>query len=192
MDQTTSSEAIDCDTPVTIIVKRWPKPDRITEFEQVMSGTTKDAMAFEGHLGANIIKPTKKDDCYRIVFKFDSMRHYLAWENSAIREKWLERYAEVTIGEHEQEVLSGLETWFTLPGGEALIPPPKYKMLVIVWMSIFPLSVLLYYLLTPYLVDMHIVLQIAVTSLTLVSLMTYAVMPIMAKIFHRWLHCSKN
>ena len=192
MEQSNNTATIDCDSPVTIIVKRRPKPDRIEDFEKVMSGTTKDAMTFAGHLGANIIRPTKVGDCYRIVFKFDSMRHYLAWEGSEVRQKWLERYAEVTLGEQEMEVLSGLETWFTLSGTEALIPPPKYKMMIIVWMSIFPLSLLLNYSLNPLINQFHIILQTAIISLTLVGLMTYLVMPVMAKLFHRWLHCNNS
>jgi len=184
------SSAIECDTPVTIIVKRRPKPDRIEDFEKVMSGTTKDAMSFEGHLGANIIRPTKPGDYYRIVFKFDSMRNYLAWEGSELREQWMKRYAEVEQGEQELEVLSGLETWFTMTGEEALVPPPKYKMMIIVWMSIFPLTLLLHYCLVPFISELDTVLQIVITSLTLVTLMTYVVMPIMAKLFHSWLHCN--
>ncbi len=191
MTQTEKHEGIDCDTPVTIIVKRRPKPDRIEEFEEVMSGTTKDAMTFTGHLGANILRPTKPGDCYRIVFKFDSMRNYLAWESSDVRQDWLRRYDEVTLGEQELEILSGLETWFTLPGGEALVPPPKHKMLVVIWLSIFPLSLLIYYCLTPFINNLHIVLQIAITSIVMVSLMTYVVMPLMSKLFHRWLHCDR-
>lgn len=73
MGQTNRPAEIDCDTPVTIIVKRRPKPDHIEDFEKVMSGTTKDAMSFKGHLGANIIRPTKTGGYYRIVFKFDSL-----------------------------------------------------------------------------------------------------------------------
>ena len=181
-------KGIECDTPVTIIVKRRPKPDRIDDFEKVMSGTTKDAMTFEGHLGANILRPTSADDYYRIVFKFDSMRNYLAWEVSEIREQWLQRYAEVTLGEQEQEILSGLETWFTLPGGEALVPPPKYKMMVVVFISIFPLSLLLGYGIRPFISELHIISQSAIMSLILVLLMTYIVMPLTSKVFHRWLH----
>lgn len=192
MEQSNKPAGIDCDTPVTIIVKRRPKPDRTEDFEKVMSGTTKDAMTFKGHLGANIILPTKAGDYYRIVFKFDSMRNYLAWESSEVRQQWLERYAEVTAGEQELEVLSGLETWFTIPGEEALVPPPKYKMMTIVWMSIFPLSLLLYYCLNPFISGLHIITQVAITSLILVTLMTYVVMPLMAKLFHRWLHCSQS
>ncbi len=190
MGQTDKSSGIDCDTPVTIIVKRRPKPDRTEDFEKVMSGTTKDAMTFEGHLGANIIRPIKAGDYYRIVFKFNSMRNYLTWEGSEIRQQWLKRYAEVTLGEQEVEILSGLETWFTLPGGEALVPPPKYKMMIIVWISIFSLSLLIYYCLTPFISELHFIVQMAITTLTLVALMTYIVMPFMAKVFHRWLHCN--
>ncbi|MCZ6803437.1 MAG: antibiotic biosynthesis monooxygenase [Proteobacteria bacterium] len=192
MEQTNKHSGIDCDTPVTIIVKHRPKPDRIEDFEKIMSGTTKDAMTFKGHLGANILRPSRTGDSYRIVFKFDSMRNYLAWEGSEIRQQWLVRYAEVSLDEHEQEILSGLETWFTLPGEEALVPPPKHKMMIIIWLSIFPLSLLLYYCLNPYLSDLHNITQMAITSLILVMLMTYVVMPLMSKLFHRWLHCSKQ
>ncbi len=192
MDNIGKPADIDCDTPVTIIVKRKPKPDRIKEFEEVMSGTTKDAMSFQGHLGANIIRPTRKGDYYRIVFKFDSMRNYMAWENSPVRQQWMQRYAQVEQGEQEMEILSGLETWFTISGEEALVPPPKYKMLVIVWISIFPLSLMMHYFLIPSIHELPGVLQILITSIILVFLMTYVVMPFMAKLFHRWLHCAQK
>jgi len=96
--------------------------------------------------------------------------------------------AEVTLGEQEQEILSGLETWFTLPGGEALVPPPKYKMMVVVFISIFPLSLLLGYGIRPFISELHIISQSAIMSLILVLLMTYIVMPLTSKVFHRWLH----
>ena len=185
------STGIPCDTPVTIIVKRRPKPGMEKEFEEVMTGTTRDAMTFAGHLGVNIIRPTAPGDYYRIVFKFDSMRNYIAWESSGVREQWLQRYAEVTLGDDEQEILSGLETWFTLPGGEAVVPPPKHKMAMIIWISIFPLSIIINYLLRPVLRDLHIVIQIGIVSLVLVVLMTWLVMPVMSKLFHHWLHCDK-
>lgn len=182
---------IPCDSPVTIIVKRRPKPGMEKQFEEVMAGTTRDAMSFPGHLGVNIIRPTAPGDFYRIVFKFDSMSNYIAWEGSDVRGKWLQRYAEVTLGDVEQEVLSGLETWFTLPGGEALVPPPKHKMAIVIWVSIFPLSLLVNYILRPLIGNLHVIVQIAIISLVLVLLMTYLVMPLMSKLFHRWLHCQE-
>ena len=138
-----------------------------------------------------LFAPTKVGDYYRIVFKFDSMRNYLAWEGSEIRAQWLQRYAEVTLGEHEQEILSGLETWFTMPGEEALVPPPKFKMMVVIFLSIFPLTLFFSYILTPFISDLNIIAKTVIMSLIIVPLMTYVVMPLMAKMFHRWLHCDK-
>ncbi len=189
---TKQDSGIDCDSPVTIIVKRKPKPERIDEFEKIMSGTTRDAMMFDGHLGANIIRPTAVGDYYRIVFKFDSMRHYLAWESSDVRQHWMQEYAKVEQEEQEIEILSGLETWFTLPGGEALVPPPKHKMAIIVWLSIFPLSIVLHYILSSLISNFHIVIQIAILSVIMVLMMTYVLMPLMSRLFHRWLHCQKK
>ncbi len=157
-----------------------------------MQGTTRDAMQFEGHLGANIILPTHPGDYYRIVFKFDSMRHYVAWEGSTIREKWMQRYAEVELEPQEIEILSGLETWFTLPGQEALVPPPKYKMFLVTWLSIFCLTLLMSYSVRPFLGDLPLLLQVAVSTLILVALMTYVVMPNISRLLKRWLYCNKS
>ena len=77
--------------------------------------------------------------------------------------------------EQEIEILSGLETWFTLSGEEALVPPPKHKMMAIVWLSIFPLSLLLNYGLKPVISELHVIAQLGIISLVLVTLMTYAV-----------------
>ncbi|MEM7027154.1 MAG: antibiotic biosynthesis monooxygenase [Pseudomonadota bacterium] len=192
MNASNTQSSINCDTPVTIIVKRRPKPSLITEFENIMTGTTQDAMKFEGHLGANIIRPLKENDFYRIVFKFDSMRNYIAWENSDVRRKWMEKYAEVEQGEQEIEVLSGLETWFTLAGEEVLVPPKKYKMFIVTWLSIFCLSVLLNQILKPILGQQNEIAQIAIMSLVMVALMTYVLMPIISKILSRWLYCNKK
>ena len=180
----------DCDTPVTIIVKRRPKPGREKEFEEVLTGISRAAMTFKGHLGVNIFKPTKSTNYYRIVFKFDSRRNFIAWETSDERQQWLNRFSEVDNGDPQMDVLSGLETWFTTPEEEAVVPPPKYKMMVVVWLSVFPLSMLLHLILNPVLGKMHIVVQVAIISLIIVVLMTYMVMPLMAKIFHHWLHKS--
>jgi uncharacterized protein len=185
-----SNNDIDCDTPVTIIVKRRPKPGMEKEFEEVISGISRAAMSFKGHLGINIFRPTPSTYYYRIVFKFDSRRNFIAWETSDIRQQWLQKFNNVDMGDPQMEVLSGLETWFTTADEEAVVPPPRYKMMVVVWLSVFPLSILLNYLLRPLLGELHIILQIAIISIVIVVLMTYIVMPFMSRFFHKWLHSN--
>lgn len=190
MNHTGKDREIDCDTPVTIIVKRRPRPGKEKEFKEVVSGISRAAMTFKGHLGINIFHPTRTNSFYRMVFKFDSRRNFIAWETSDIRQKWLERFNEVDAGDPQMEVLSGLETWFASADEEAVVPPRKYKMMIVVWLSVFPLSVLLNYLLRPMISELNITLQIAVISIVIVILMTYIVMPFMSKLFHRWLHSN--
>ena len=170
-------DTVDCDTPVTIIVRRRPRPGMENTFEEVVTGISRAAMTFPGHLGVNIFRPTRTSSYYRIVFKFDS---------SPERHKWLERFNEVDMGDPQMEVLSGLETWFS--EGEAVVPPSKHKMLVVVWLAVVPISILLNYLVRPWLLDLHIILQIIIISLCIVVIMTYLAMPFMSRLFHRWLH----
>jgi hypothetical protein len=40
------------------------------------------------------------------------------------------------------QVLTGLESWFTLPTQPGLPPPPRYKMALVTWVTIFPLITL--------------------------------------------------
>jgi hypothetical protein len=61
-------------------------------------------------------------------------------------------------------------------------------MMIIVWLAVFPLSIILHLLLKPVLDETHIIVQVAIISALIVALMTYIIMPLMSKLFHRWLH----
>ena len=64
-----------------------------------------------------------------MVFRFDSAEHLRDWEVSP------ERTAMLPVGEHlvedtDMHRVSGLETWFSLPGRTAPAPP-KWKMFLV-------------------------------------------------------------
>lgn len=181
-------ENIDCDAPVTIIVKRRPKTGKEREFEEYIEGISRFGATYPGHLGTNIFRPENADGEYQIIFKFDSRRNYHRWENSADRQSWRERAAEVTEGDAYREIVSGLETWFTLPGEKSVVPPPKHKMSVVIWLSIFPIISILSAVLGPVLASAPLLVRTAALTLIAVPLMTYVVMPRMTKLFHPWLH----
>lgn len=182
---------IDCDTPVTVIVKRRPRPGKEKEFEEVVTGISRAAMSFEGHLGVNIFRPTKSTHYYRIVFKFDSRRHFIQWETSEERQAWLDRFTEVDMGDPQMEVLSGLETWFSLGDEDSVVPPPRHKMALVLWLCISTLSILIYLLLEPVLGDRYPILQIMGSTLVIIVLMTYLIMPFLSRLLQRWLYIRK-
>ena len=60
--------------PVTVIVKRIAKKDKIKEFEEWLSGIYKEVSKQEGNMGINIIKPTDKFKLeYVIIFRFNNI-----------------------------------------------------------------------------------------------------------------------
>jgi uncharacterized protein len=176
------------DLPVTVDVLQQVKPGCEDEFEQVLSNLIVAAEAFEGYLGVNIFRPT--DRChpeYRIVFKFDHLSNLTRWEDSPIRQQLLERTKHLTVGSKYQR-LTGLETWFTLPSQRAIAPPPRYKMVFITWLVIFPLVNIIPPFLSHLLSPLPPLLRGAMGALFMVLLMTYVVMPRMTKLFARWLY----
>src|SRR5262245_6822653 len=45
----------------------------------------------------------------------------------------------LVIGPIRTSFVTGLESWFTLPGQPGRPPPPPYKMALLTWVTIFPL-----------------------------------------------------
>ena len=180
------------DSPVTIDVIQKIKPGCEAEFEQVLTDLTDAAKTFEGHLGANIFRPSDRDNPeYRIVFKFDHLSHLRQWEASTTRRKLLERAKRLTVGDSKWQTLTGLETWFTLSTQQAIVPPPRYKMLIVTCIAAFPTINILNVLLQPF-KSLPPLLRTFIAMVALLSLMTYVIMPRMTKLFAGWLYPNSN
>jgi uncharacterized protein len=84
--------------PVTVIVKRVAKKDKIKEFEEWLSGISKEISRQEGMMGIDIIRPTpnttnnKSKSEYVVIFRFNSYENLEKWEKSPIRNEWLKRW----------------------------------------------------------------------------------------------------
>jgi uncharacterized protein len=177
------------DPPVTVNVVRQVKPGCAAEFEVALADILAAAESFEGHLGSTVFRSADRDRAeYRVVFKFQHLSMLHEWEESPIRARLLDRINRLTVGEGSIQVLTGLETWFTLPAQTATLPPPRYKMVIISWAVIFPLINIIPPLLQPILSPLHSLLRGAISALIMVSLMTYVVMPRTTKLFAGWLY----
>lgn len=175
--------------PVTVDLLQEVKPGYEKQFEAVLSDLINAAEVFEGYLGANVFRPNDHGHPeYRIIYKFDSLHYLHQWERSLVRRKLLKRLKEYTVGPSHFKHLTGLETWFTLPGDGAIVPPPRYKMMLISFMTIFPLSNLLGWVLAPILQPLPVLLRSVVSILIMLILTTYVVMPRVTKLFAHWLY----
>jgi antibiotic biosynthesis monooxygenase (ABM) superfamily enzyme len=180
------------DPPVTAVASRRVKPGREEEFEEWVSGLTAAAGEFPGYLGSNIFRPSRPDDDeYQIVFKFDHASNLERWQNSEERRRWNEKARDLLHEGPRVRVLTGMETWFTLPSkGDP--PPPRYKMTIVTWLAVFPLATVMFMLLDPLLGGAPVILRTLVFTGVMVSLMTYVVMPRVTRLFSFWLYPKRK
>lgn len=97
-----------------------------------------------------------------MVYRFESHKHLAHWERSPARSRLL------ALGEGVMETtgvqrVSGLETWFELPGRTAPAPP-RWKIFVASVFSIYTLQLLLNLLLDSVVAPRPMPLRVAVVA----------------------------
>jgi antibiotic biosynthesis monooxygenase (ABM) superfamily enzyme len=194
MDEFTSeqSHAPGDDPPVTAVASRRVKPGREREFEEWVSGILAAAREAPGYLGSEVLRPSDPEDPeYRIVFRFDHASNLHAWENSEERHHWLRKSRPLLHEEEKVHVLTGLETWFTLPSKPGAAPP-RYKMAVVTWLAVFPVVAIIFSLFGQWLNLLPTLLRTLVFTAVMVTLMTYVIMPRMTRLFSFWLYPGRK
>jgi antibiotic biosynthesis monooxygenase (ABM) superfamily enzyme len=175
--------------PVTVVISRRVKRGCEPAFEAFLLGVTAACSMFPGYLGSNVFRPVNTDDPeYRIIFKFDRLSNLRHWETSAERQHWFTQAEALTEAPPTIQVLTGLETWFTLPGKASITPPPRYKMALVTWLAIFPLVTAISIVLSGELSHLPIAVRAMVVTAIAVPTMTYLLMPQMTRLFAWWLY----
>ncbi len=181
------------DPPVTAVASRRVKQGREREFEEWVSGIRAAVKKFPGYLGSEVLRPSGSEDGeYVIVFRFDHASNLHVWEDSEERRRWLDKSRPLLHEEEKVDVLTGLETWFTLPSRPAEPPPPRYKMAVVTWLAVVPVVFIMFSLFGQWLNLLPAWLRTLVFSAVTVTLMTYVVMPRMTRLFSFWLYPDRE
>ncbi|HZH03597.1 MAG TPA: antibiotic biosynthesis monooxygenase [Myxococcaceae bacterium] len=177
--------------PVTVVVTRRVRPDLAPAFEAWLHGVAADAMRFEGHLGVHVIRPEPAASEYTAVFRFRTPAELRAWMESDLRARHFEEAERFWDGAGREERVSGLETWFTLPGQPAIRPPPRYKIAVVSFFAVYGLLLVVPPVLAPWATDLPPPVQMALTSAVMIALMTYGIMPMLTRLLSRWLYAAR-
>ena len=176
-------------TAVTKVIDRIPREGMDAQLEQAMKNLIAAALKFPGHLGVTVTRPSlPAQPGFRMVYRFDSCEHLRAWEESPEHARLVAAANRYTRGEPRYDILTGLESWFTLPSQPAM-HPKRVRMTVVTWMGIFPLVYLYAELFNRILPSdtPGIVKVFAVTALV-VPTMTYVVAPRLTRLFKNWLY----
>jgi uncharacterized protein len=86
--------------------------------------------------------------------------------------------------------MGGLAFLFTLPGRPSRKPPPKIKMAFLTALGVYPLSMLFPTLVFPVTPSWPHWIQGALIAALIVTSLTWVIMPILTRLFERWLFPS--
>jgi antibiotic biosynthesis monooxygenase (ABM) superfamily enzyme len=175
--------------PVTALIVRQVKPDRLADFERWANGMTAIVSKFPGYLGTNVIRPTDKARMeYVIVARFNNYENLRAFMTSSEREDYLKESTEMTVGDMVVKETHGLAAFFTLPNSQKNpTVPAKYKMAILTILALY-LPLLAISTITAVLFrGLPRPLLLLISLCMLVPLMTWFIMPWTTWLFRKWL-----
>ena len=172
--------------PVTAVFSWTVKRDNEQLFQDMMHDVHKVARTFPGHMGVTTLQSPASKSSFQTVLRFDSAKHLEAWLNSSIRQKMMKPLEHVAHADTAKA--SGLETWFEIPG-QQVTPPPRWKMVVVTFIAIYPLSLLFTVFLAPYIVDWSVWIRSLFLPIIAPMVLTYLFMPFLTqRVLKRWLY----
>jgi antibiotic biosynthesis monooxygenase (ABM) superfamily enzyme len=186
-------------TEVTWVITYHVNSEHHSEFEEWVSGIELDLARFRGHRGLTVFRPGQgADSAYVLVVRFAAIEDLRRWESSPERAHWLRELAPLVAESPDYRTESGLETWFQLPGQTVVVPPPKYKGALLILLALYPLLLIVLpllgellgesrYLANPIRVEPEFFTSTLISATILVALMTWVAMPLLTKLFRRWL-----
>jgi len=121
---------------------------------------------------------------FGILRTFSSAAERDAFYASALFKDWDARVRPLTEGEPVHRHLTGLEAWFRSPNS----PPPVWKMALLTWVAVWPISMAVPAALTP-LIGSRVpnVIFAGAVAAGIVLALTWFAMPLLAKLARPWL-----
>jgi hypothetical protein len=176
---------------VTQIISRRVKPERQAEYETWLKDRLMPALSrFPGYEGVTVLRPGETPSKeYVIIQRWRDYDHLCSWAESDLRREVLAASESMSVSPPSRRRETGLEVWFQLPGEGMVKPPPRWKMFVLIWMVIAPLSLLVNWALGPALLRLGLPLIPAgyLKAGIITAIMTYLAMPWARKLLAKWL-----
>ncbi|HJV24583.1 MAG TPA: antibiotic biosynthesis monooxygenase [Aromatoleum sp.] len=161
------------------------------DFQQALREFFQTSFGHRGVMGASLLVPPPGSDAreYGILRTFRNEEERDAFYDSPMFKEWDERAKTMTEGEPEYRRLDGLEAWFRSPGP----PPPRWKMALLTWIAVWPVSMIVAALFAPLLGQLLPKFLFAgVVAGGIVIVLTWGAMPLLVRIARPWLHGAKT
>ena len=182
---------MDAPTTITVSITRTVRAGSEQAFEDALHDFVQRSLPQAGQLGVHIMRPAPGSDSreYGIVRKFAHHDALMWFRSSPEYLAWSERVAGLTEGAARVEELTGLESWFTLPGAP-MRPLPKGKLFVATFLGVYPTQMTLGLTLGVLTKAWSFPVGSLVFDAAMVACLTWLVMPLVTRLIHPWLHAK--
>jgi antibiotic biosynthesis monooxygenase (ABM) superfamily enzyme len=175
--------------PVTVTVARVVRPDQRAAFERWADDVLRVAAGFPGNLGASLLHPGPDSSEYHLVYRFVDDASLAAWERSSERRSAL-AHVEDMVDDERYNRVDGLESFFTRGAGPQ--PGPRWRLTLLTIAAVFLITSLLQLLVMPHLASWPPEARLILSATVVVTGMAHVVMPVLTRLFSRWLHPSRR
>lgn len=181
--------------PVTVSITRLVDPDKIPDVTRWVQAGVNLANRYPGFLGSGWVRASRDSEEWHMLYRFADRELLDAWEGSPERLGWLEEGAGLVVHQRTER-RTGIEGWFDRPTDETgPIPtiqtaPPRWKQSVSIWLGFFPVNLafnLLVGWLYPAWGAVPVLPRILITTVVLVPIMTFWVLPWITRTLQPWL-----
>lgn len=175
---------------VTLLIQHQVRAEATPAYEGWLKAIAQAGRQFPGHMGVSIIRPHGTGAPYTMLLRFDRHSRLADWIDSATRLGFMERAQPWLESVQESELETGLEYWFT-PSSLSPLRARPFKQFLITVSAIYPLTLVLPWLMSPLLKLEPLArwpsVQNLLVVLVVVYLMVYAIMPRYTRLVARWL-----
>jgi antibiotic biosynthesis monooxygenase (ABM) superfamily enzyme len=173
--------------PVHVAITRRVKPGCEDEFEQSLRDFFRASLGHSSVLGAHMLAPPPGSNSreFGILRTFVGAAERDAFYKSELFKEWSDRARTLTEGEPLYRQLTGFEAWFRSPEP----PPPTWKMMFLTFVAVWPISMAIPPALMPLIGNaVSNTIFAGAVAAGIVLVLTWPVMPLLTRIFHRWLY----
>lgn len=183
--------SVDPNKIVTFIITHKIQAGREAEYEVWIKDIGDACKQYEGHLGSNIIRPSKTHNTYAVIIRFNNYENLEKWVQSDTRKHYIDQIAPLLEKGDQYEIKTGIDFWFTPLEAKQKVPV-RYKQYLVTLSAIYPLTLVVPFALSPILETVSIFCSILLSKLlvatVMVWLMTYVIMPPYTRSISKWLY----
>ena len=174
--------------PATVVIVRTVDPGREDDYKRWLARLLSAAESFPNNLGTVVLAPAPGEpNVFRLVHRFTDESSLQAWEDSVIRRE-LSVEADA-FSTSQRQAATGMEPWFSINRTPALPPPRKWKMALVTFVVVYALTAIIIPLEMAWVPkSWSFYATNVITNVLIATLMTYVVMPNVARALRRWLY----